>query len=93
MIEVMQEDLYSFLHCSINYAFGRRSYITGVVADQVRYYWTCLKQDHRNTLTRNLGRDIASYDRSERKIGDDCDDAGWRVLHDWMIVNLDGEKP
>lgn len=92
MISILQEDLFSFLHCSINYALGRRSYITGVVAEQVRDYWKYLSPDQRSVLTRNLGSDIANYDRTERKLGDECDDIGWRNLHDWMIVNLEAPR-
>lgn len=77
---ITHADLFSFLHCSINYALGRQTYVVGVVCDQVMKYWTRLAASEQHTLLRNLKADIESYDRAGRKIGDDCDDKAWRNL-------------
>jgi len=84
---VSNSDLYTMLHCAIGYAFGRRTYITGLVSDTVQRYWPALSNDQRHTLTNNLRSDIADYDRAERLIGDQCDDRGWRNLIVFMEAN------
>lgn len=86
-VPVTHEDLYGFLHCSLQYAVGRRTYITGVVADQVRRYWQHLTAAQRQVLTRNLQSDVDYYDRAEKRMGDACDDQGWRQLLAWMHNN------
>ncbi len=87
---VSNSDLYTLLHCAIGYAFGRRTYITELVADTVRRYWAALSDDQRTTLTKNLRSDVASYDRTGSSIGDQCDDRGWRNLLVFMEVNPHG---
>ena len=89
-IGIPQEDLYSFLHCAINYALGRRTYITSVVVSQVRRYWDNLTTGQRETLTRNLKADIDGYNRSGALIGDQRDDADWRKLLGWMLDRVAG---
>lgn len=81
-IEVPQEDLYTLLHCAINYAFGRTTYMTEIAPAMVRTYWTKLTPDQRGTLTRNLRADVNSY--ANRTIGHKCDDESWRNLIQWM---------
>lgn len=90
-IPIPLDDLYSFLHTAIGYALGRRSYITGVVCDQVRMYWKYLNPDMRATITRNLARDIEYYDRSGSLVGMDMDDKGWRSLLKWCQSQLVSE--
>lgn len=87
---VSNSDLYTMVHCTINYALGRRTYITGLVADTVRRYWAALGDDQRITLTKNLRSDVAGYDRAGRSIGDQCDDRGWRNLLVFMEANPHG---
>lgn len=87
-VAVSHEDLYSFLHCSLQYAVGRRTYITGVVADQVRRYWQHLTPSQRGTLLRNFQSDVEYHDRIERPLGDACDEQGWRELLTFMQNNL-----
>lgn len=88
---VSNSDLFTMLHCCIGYAFGRRTYITGLVADTVRRYWPALSDDQRTTLTHNLRGDIRDYDRPPRRsIGDQCDDRGWRNLLVFMEANPHG---
>lgn len=77
-------DLYTMLHCTIGYALGRKTYITSLVPEIVKTYWQHLPIGVQDTLLRNLSSDIAVYDRSHRKIGDDCDDRSWRELQQWM---------
>ena len=86
---VPQEDLYSFIHCAINYAFGRRTYITSVVVSQVRRYWDNLTVGQQATLTRNLKADVEGYNRSGTLIGDQCDDTDWRKLLGWMLDRIE----
>lgn len=88
---VESADLYSFLHCSINYALGRRTYITGEVARQVKRYWNALTDGNKQTLTRNLRSDMDGWYRVGRQIGDACDDKIWRDLIDWMERNIPTE--
>ena len=84
---VSNSDLYTLLHCTVGYAFGRRTYITGLVADTVRRYWPALSNDQRTTLIKNLRADIGAYDLTGRTIGDQCDDRGWRNLIVFMEAN------
>lgn len=86
---VDRADLFSFLHCAINYALGRRTYITETVAGQVRCYWHHLTEGQKQTLTRNLKSDIAAYDLARKPIGDACDDTGWRSLLKWMEKSME----
>ena len=87
---VSNSDLYTMVHCAINYALGRRTYITGLVADTVRRYWAALSDDQRTTLTKNLRTDVGAYDLAGRSIGDQCDDRGWRNLLVFMEANPHG---
>lgn len=84
---VSNSDLYTLVHCAINYALGRRTYITELVANTVRRYWSALSNDQRNTLIKNLRADIGAYDLAGRTIGDQCDDRGWRNLLVFMEAN------
>lgn len=81
---VYSNELGTLLHCAIGYAFGRKTYMTTLVPELVRRYWSHLHTGAQATLHRNLKSDIDVYDRTERKIGDDCDDRSWRYLLEWM---------
>ena len=87
-VKVSHEDLYSFLHCAVQYAVGRRSYITSTVADQVRRYWHHLDINEQRTLTRNLRADLEVYARAEKLAGDACDDQSWRDLLEWCEAKV-----
>ena len=76
---VSGDDLFTMLHCSIGYALGRRTYITGIVTEMVRQYWPALTDDQRRILTRNLEADVRASGPS-RPLGDECDERGWRDL-------------
>ncbi len=87
-VAVSYEDLVTFLHCSVQYAVGRRSYITSTVCDQVRRYWHHLDISEQRTLARNLRTDLERYARAERLAGDACDDLEWRNLLEWCEAKL-----
>jgi len=87
-VVISESDLFTFVHCSVGYALGRRSYMTELVPQLVRRYWSALPEGTRIILERNLRSDIAAYGSINGGLGDDCDAASWRNLLAWMSEQL-----
>lgn len=63
------------LSCAFKYALGRRTYVTGAVADEIIKNWDKLKQGKRELFKREIQEAIDNQDA-----GDDCDIESWRRI-------------
>lgn len=76
-------DFQTICICAVRYALGRRTYVTGIVADFVSNY---IKSFDRNTLSVIL-RDIDEA----HDLGDTCDAESWLKLRNLIRVQLSEE--
>jgi hypothetical protein len=79
-VVVGRDDMWTFLLCTIRYAMGRRSYITGLVSDMYRTYREILTPDQRRQIAREVRRETEMQEQVGRTLGDKCDHAGWVAL-------------
>lgn len=76
--------LYTLLVCSLRYAMGRRSYITGDVADLIRTHDKHLRQSQREVLARDLRDALQRAIERGQTLGEQCDHDDWRSLLIWL---------
>lgn len=79
-IKMTESDLFHLLMSSMQYALGRRSYITSVVSGLIINHFQELSTVHQQTLYERLNESInASHQRGDF-IGDPIDDETWQRL-------------
>ena len=80
------EDLNAIYTCALRYAFGRMTYMPGLVTDYIR---------HADTVTdKELGimiRDLQEEIETEERVGDkhygmDCDKRTWLDFYSWLLA-------
>lgn len=87
-VVVSGEDMWTFLLCSIRYAMGRRSYITGLIADLYRTYREALTPEQRRQIAREVRRETEMQEQVGRTLGDKCDHAAWVDL----VVEIEAQE-
>lgn len=76
--------------CAMRYAIGRRTYMTGLVADYIKKNWLYVNAKDRAFLLRDLTEEIVHGEANPamRWLGDDCDVASWMELQKFMKENM-----
>lgn len=77
--------------CAMRYAIGRRTYMTGLVADYIKENWFYINRQDRDNMLRDLSEDIAHSEANPdiRWLGDACDVAAWMELQTFMKEHMD----
>lgn len=80
---VPDDDLWTFLVCTVRYAMGRESYISGLTCDLVRRYRHRLRPDQVEQIAREVAKEIELAEKSGRTLGADMDHREWvRLVED-----------
>jgi len=79
-LTVSQSDLYTMLLCSLRYAMGRQSYITGLTCDLIRAYGVHLEAGSLAKFAREIRQEIALAKREGRHLGMLMDQQAFEAL-------------
>jgi hypothetical protein len=77
---IRQEDLWTMLLCTIRYAMGRRSYITGLTRDLVKQYRKYLEPTELDQIKREVSKEVEQCEQDGRTLGDPPDHKIWKQL-------------
>lgn len=92
MAEINPDALGILTVCALRYAIGRRSYITGTVADIVRACWTGLNAGDRDVIARDLRCAIEVSRSAPETLGMPQDARTWCDLLAWITETEREEK-
>jgi hypothetical protein len=88
-MKLRDEDLWVLLLCSLRYAMGRASYVTGEVADMIRRYKSHLTAPQRAQIAGEIRTAVRDAHNGGGFLGMKMDEDGWVRLAEEM----EGEKP
>ena len=76
--------------CAMRYAIGRRTYMTGLVADYIKENCLYVNAQDRSNMLRDLTEEIVHVEAnpSMKWLGDACDVAAWMELQKFMKENI-----
>ena len=80
MIDISEDDLNTLLVCSARYAVGRRTYITGVIADIIKANVEYIDQHTAHHILEEI--ELA---RQHDNLGDYCDVVEWEGVEKALL--------
>ena len=90
MLEITR-DLKDILICALRYALGRKTYITGLVADYIMEHREFIDERVKNVMLNDLNNYFRCRKGTITRFGkpndDECDYNKWLELKNWLEEN------
>lgn len=80
------EDLNAIYTCALRYAFGRMTYMPGLVTDYIKRHADTVANKELNIMIRDIQDEIATAERiGDKHFGMDCDKRTWMDFYRWLL--------
>ena len=92
------EDLNDIYACALRYAFGRMTYMPGLVTDYIKRHADTVTDKELGIMIRDLQEEIATAERiGDKHYGMSCDKRTWLDFYRWLLEekerrDANGEK-
>lgn len=81
-----REDLNAIYTCALRYAFGRVTYMPGLVTDYIRRHADTVTDKELGIMIRDLQEEIETAERvGDKHYGMDCDKRTWLDFYSWLL--------
>lgn len=82
-----REDLNAIYTCALRYAFGRMTYMPGLVTDYIKRHADTVTDKELGIMIRDLHEEIKMAERvGDKHYGMDCDKRTWLDFYSWLLT-------